>query len=44
LCEGGFAHLSKLRWGPEWNNLRSDPRFQKLITDAEAAIKPQTIK
>lgn len=39
-----FVHLSKLRWGPEWNNLRPDPRFQKLVTDAEAAIKTQPNK
>ena len=40
LGEGG----SKLRWGPEWNNLRADPRFQKLITDAETAMKAQATK
>ena len=39
-----FVHLSKLRSGSEWNNLRSDPRFQKLISETEGAIKVQAHK
>lgn len=40
LGEGG----SKLRWGPDWNDRRADPRSQKLIIDAQAAGKEQTSK
>jgi TolB-like protein len=39
-----FVHLAKLRSGPEWKNLQADPRFQKLIADAEAALKTQSTK
>ncbi len=34
---------ASLRFDPGWDPLRADPRFQKLIADAEAAqakIKP----
>jgi hypothetical protein len=26
-----------LRWSPYWDKLRDDPRFKKLLADAEAA-------
>ncbi|HEX3122758.1 MAG TPA: hypothetical protein VHQ21_05605, partial [Rhodanobacteraceae bacterium] len=33
-----------LRWSPYWDKLRDDPRFQKILADAEAAqatpVKP----
>jgi TolB-like protein/Tfp pilus assembly protein PilF len=34
-----FVHLGKLRYAPEWDSLRADPRFQKLITGAEAPLR-----
>jgi TolB-like protein/Flp pilus assembly protein TadD len=30
---------TRLRLEPDWDNLRGDPRFDKLIADAEAAMK-----
>ena len=30
-----------LRLHPEWDKIRADPRFQKLVDDAEGAVKPQ---
>ena len=39
-----FVHLGKLRRGPEWDGLRTNARFQKLITDAEAALNPRANK
>jgi TolB-like protein/thioredoxin-like negative regulator of GroEL len=39
-----FVHVSKLRWGMEWDGLRADARFQKLVADAEAAVKAQAQK
>jgi hypothetical protein len=39
-----FVHLSKLRWGQEFDNLRADPRFQKIIAETEAAMKAQATK
>jgi tetratricopeptide (TPR) repeat protein len=39
-----FVHLGKLRYGPEWDGLRADPRFQKLVSDAETALKAHVRK
>jgi hypothetical protein len=39
-----FVHLSKLRWGAEFNKLRADPRFQKIVAETEAALKAQPAK
>jgi hypothetical protein len=39
-----FVHLGKLRHAPEWDGLRANARFQKLVADAEAALKPQGSK
>ena len=36
-----FIRLAHLRAAPEWNSLRDDPRFQKLVADAEAAMNAQ---
>ena len=33
--------LASLRAAADWDSLRDDPRFQKLIADAEAAVKAQ---
>jgi hypothetical protein len=29
--------VGNLRWAPEWDDLRDEPRFQKLLADAQAA-------
>ena len=34
-----LAHLGNLRFGNQWDALRPDPRFQKLIAETEAALK-----
>jgi tetratricopeptide (TPR) repeat protein len=34
-----LVHLGKLRWGMELHTLRDDPRFAKILADAEAALK-----
>ena len=34
--------VATLRLDPDFDNLRGDPRFQKLITDGEKAMKAQT--
>ena len=36
-----FVHLGNLRRAPEWDGLRANARFQKLVADAEAALKAQ---
>ena len=36
--------LASLRAAFEWDSLRDDPRFQKLIADTEAAMKAQPTK
>lgn len=33
-----------LRIDPDWDNLRDDPRFQKLIADGEAAMKAPVVQ
>jgi hypothetical protein len=33
--------IQRLKLDPVWDPLRKDPRFQKLITDGEAAMKAQ---
>jgi len=30
-------YAGDLRWSPDWDKLRDDPRFQKLLADAESA-------
>jgi hypothetical protein len=35
-----FREQSSLRFDPIWDEIRSDPRFQKLIKDGDAA-KPK---
>jgi hypothetical protein len=35
------VHLGKLRHAPEFESLRSHPAFQKLVSDAEAALNAQ---
>jgi hypothetical protein len=39
-----LVHLGKLRYGIEWNRLRGDPRFQKLVSETEAAMNVETRK
>ena len=39
-----LVHISDLRYGIEWNNLRADPRFQNFIAETEAAIKTGAAK
>ncbi len=33
--------VATLRLDPDFDNLRDDPRFQKMITDGEKAMKAQ---
>lgn len=39
-----FVHFGKVRYAPEWDGLRTNARFQKLVADAEAAMKAQPRK
>jgi TolB-like protein/Tfp pilus assembly protein PilF len=38
---GSEMSIQRLKLDPVWDPLRKDPRFQKLITDGEAAMKAQ---
>ncbi|MFL6515655.1 MAG: tetratricopeptide repeat protein [Chthoniobacterales bacterium] len=38
-----FVGLGSLRYAPEWDGLRKDPRFQSLVAQAEAAMKAQGV-
>jgi TolB-like protein/Tfp pilus assembly protein PilF len=39
-----LVHVGTLRYGIEWDNLRADPRFQKLLVDVEATMNAKTPK
>jgi len=34
--------VGDLRWSPNWDNLRDEPRFKQLLADSEAARNSQT--